>query len=157
MTVARITIDEHRARLILDIAHAAWSRGDIEGVLNQYTDDLTYWSNTGAPDGGPLTIVGKDVFRTFLNTIAAVNESVSVSEYFRFIDGIGRAKIECYIRHKTTGHTLVGSFRQVVTYRGDRISRLDEFHDAARMATFWRMISDDAEIENALRGAGAEI
>jgi ketosteroid isomerase-like protein len=150
MTVERITIDEHRARLILNAAHAAWSNGDIEGVLNQYTDDLTYWSNTGAPDGGPLVIEGKDGLREMLNSIVAVAESVSVAEYFRFIDGTGRANIECYIRHKTTGHTMVGSYRQVVTYRGDRISRTDEFHDAARMAAFWRMITGEAAIEKAL-------
>ena len=150
MTVEPTTMDEHRARLILDAAHAAWSRGDVEGVLDQYVDDLTYWCNTGGPDGGPLIIVGKDGLREMLNSIVAVAESVSVSEYFRFIDGTGRAKIECYIRHKTTGHTMVGSYRQVVTYRGGRISRTDEFHDAARMATFWRMISDNAAIEKAL-------
>ncbi len=157
MILKRMTIDEHRARLILNSAHAAWSRGDVEGVLNQYTDDLTYWSNTGAPDGGPLVILGKDGLREMLNSIVAVAESVSVAEYFRFIDGVGRAKIECYIRHKITGHTMVGSYRQVVTYRGDRISRTDEFHDAARMATFWRMIMGDAEIEKALSDSGAEV
>jgi hypothetical protein len=108
--LSRMMLDEHRARLILNAAHAAWSNGDIEGVLNQYVDDLMYWSNTGAPDGGPLIIVGKDGLREMLNSIVAVAESVSVAEYFRFIDGVGRANIECYIRHKTTGHTMVGSY-----------------------------------------------
>lgn len=85
-----------------------------------------------------------------LQPIADVAESVSVSEYFRFSDGIGRAKIECYIRHKTTHHTLVGSYRQLVTYRGNRIARMEEFHDAAKMIAFWRMISGEAAIEKAL-------
>lgn len=143
-------LDEHRARMILDSSHAAWSRGDIEGVLSNYVDDLTYYCNTGGPDGGPLSIVGKQALRDMLQPIADVAESVSVSEYFRFSDGIGRAKIECYIRHRTTHHTLVGSYRQLVTYRGNRIARMEEFHDAAKMIAFWRMISGEAAIEKAL-------
>lgn len=143
-------LDEHRARMILDSSHAAWSRGDIEGVLSNYVDDLTYYCNTGGPDGGPLSIVGKQALRHMLQPIADVAESVSVSEYFRFSDGIGRAKIECYIRHRTTHHTLVGSYRQLVTYRGNRIARMEEFHDAAKMIAFWRMISGEAAIEKAL-------
>jgi ketosteroid isomerase-like protein len=136
--------------MILDLSHAAWSRGDVEGVLSCFTDDITYSCNTGAPDGGPLVIVGKTDYRAMLQPIVDVAESVSVAEYFRYDEGIGRAKIECYIRHRTTRHTLVGSYRQLVTYRGDRIARLEEFHDAAKMIAFWQMISGEAAIEKAL-------
>lgn len=143
-------LDEHRARMILDSSHAAWSRGDVEGVLRHFVDDVAYCCNTGGPDGGPLVIIGKQAYREMLQPIADVAESVSVAEYFRFDNGIGRAKIDCYIRHKTTRHTLVGSFRQLVTYRGDKIARMEEFHDAAKMIAFWRMISGEAAIEKAL-------
>ncbi len=143
-------LDECRARVILEATHAAWSNGDIEGVTRHFTDDLTYFCNTGGPDGGPLTITGKAAYLELLRQIVEVAESVSVSEYFRFQDGIGRAKIECYIRHKTTRHTLVGSYRQLITYRDDKIARLEEFHDAAKMIAFWRMISGEAAIEKAL-------
>ena len=143
-------LDEHRARMILDLAHAAWSRGDIEGVLSCYVDDLTYCCNTGGPDGGPLLINGKDAMREMLQPIVDTAESVSVSEYFRYQDGVGRATIECYIRHKTTRHLLVGSYRQLVTYRGDKIERMEEFHDGAKMVAFWRMIYGEAAIEKAL-------
>jgi ketosteroid isomerase-like protein len=136
--------------MILQATHAAWSTGDVEGVVSHFVDDVTYFCNTGGPDGGPLTIQGKKPYREFLQQIVEVAESVSVSEYFRFADGIGRAKIECYIRHKTTRHTLVGSYRQLVTYRGDKIERLEEFHDAAKMIAFWRMISGEAAISKAL-------
>jgi len=136
-------LDELSAREVLDASHAGWSKGDVEGVLSQYVDDLTYWSNTGAPDGGHLEIGGKPAFRAFLQSIATVAESVSVSEYFRLIEDVGRAKIECFIRHKQTGHTLVGSYRQVITFRGDKIVRVDEYHDAAKMAAFWRLIAGE--------------
>jgi ketosteroid isomerase-like protein len=143
-------LDEHRARMILDLSHAAWSRGDVEGVLSHYVDDLTWFCNTGGVDGGPLTIKGKQALRQMLQPIVDVAESVSVSEYFRFVDGIGRAKIECYIRHKTTRHLMVGSYRQLITYRGDKIERMEEFHDAAKMVAFWQMISGEAAIGKAL-------
>jgi ketosteroid isomerase-like protein len=148
--IKQMTIDEHRARMILDRAHAAWSRGDVEGVLSQYVEDLTYCCNTGGVDGGPLMITGKQGLREMLQPIVDVAESVSVSEYFRFNEGMGRAKIECYIRHRKTRHMLVGSYRQLVTYRGDKIERLEEFHDAAKMVAFWRMISGEAAIGKAL-------
>jgi hypothetical protein len=45
---------------------------------------------------------------------------------------------------------LVGSYRQLVTYRGDKIERLEEFHDAAKMIAFWQMIYGETEIERAL-------
>jgi hypothetical protein len=51
----------------------------------------------------------------------AVAEGVSVSEYFRFADGVGRAKIDCYIKHKLTGFALAGPYRQFVTLREQKI------------------------------------
>ena len=143
-------INEHRARMVLQGTHAAWSNGDIEGVLEHYVDDLTYYCNTGGPNGGPLLINGKQGLREMLKSIVDVAESVSVPEYFRFTDGTGRCTIECYIRHRTTRHVLVGSYRQLITYRGDKIEALEEFHDAARMIAFWQMISGEAAIERAL-------
>ncbi len=143
-------LDEHRARVILDATLAAWSNGDVDSLVGHFVDDLTYFCNTGAPDGGPLTIVGKTAYRATLQQILDVSESVCVAEYFRFAEGVGRAKIECYIRHKTTRHTLVGSYRQLITYRGDKVERLEEFHDAAKMIAFWQMISGEAAIEKAL-------
>jgi ketosteroid isomerase-like protein len=150
----RPVMDEHRARTIVYATHAAWSSGDVEGVLAHYVDDLTYYCNTGAPDGGPLLINGKPGLREMLQSAVRVAESVSVPDYFRFADGTGRATIECYIRHKTTGHTLVGSYRQLITFRGDQIERLEEFHDAARMIAFWQMIAGEAVIEKSMPGEG---
>ena len=140
--------------MILNGTHAAWSRADVEGVLAHYVNDLTYCCNTGAPAGGPLLISGKQALREMLQSIAGVADSVSVPEYFRFAEGTGRATIECYIRHRTTGHALVGSYRQLITYRGDRIERLEEFHDAAKMMAFWQMISGEAAIQKSMLGEG---
>jgi len=48
------------------------------------------------------------------------------------------------VPHKGTGHKLAGTFRQVVYYRNNQIAQLEEFHDAARMAAFWRLVAGEA-------------
>jgi ketosteroid isomerase-like protein len=140
-------LDAHMAREILDSTHNAWSRGDIEAVLAHYTDDMVYWCNAGSLDGVPYVIEGKQAHRTFMRSIMAVAESATATEHFQFEDGIGRAKVEAYIRHRRTGLTLSGSYRQIVTYRGRKIVRLDEYHDAAKMAAFWRMVTSEETVE----------
>jgi ketosteroid isomerase-like protein len=135
-------LDELAARAVVDAAYRAWSRGDVEGVLSQYTEDLTYWSNVGGPDGAPLTIEGKPAFRLFVEGIAATMESASVLEQFRLTDGIGHARVEFYVRHKLTRHALSGAYRQVTTFKNGRIVRAEQFHDAARTAAFMRLIAE---------------
>lgn len=134
-------LDAIGAREILDRAHAAWYERDIEGVLACYTDDLYYWCNAGAEENTPYVVEGKPAMRTFLRSIMAVADSGSVAEYFKFADGVARASIECFIRHRRTGLTLAGSYRQIVTFRGRKIARLQEFHDAAKLAAFWRLVA----------------
>jgi len=143
-------LNEYEAREILDSAHAAWSCGDIDGSLSFYVEDLTYFCNTGGPDGGPLHITGRNALRDMLLEINKVADGISVTDYFRFKDGVARATVECVIRHRTTSHTLVGSYRQLVTYRGNKIARMEEFHDAARMIAFWRMVTSVSPVESSL-------
>lgn len=143
-----VTLDELSAREILDAANVAWSEGDVDQMLRNYSDDVVYWCNTGGPDSGPLTITGKAALAEFLRAARAVTESVCVSEYFRLIDGVGRSKVEAFIRHKRTGHTLSGSYRQLVTFRDGKITRVEEFHDAAKFAAFWRLIRGEPAAEH---------
>lgn len=141
-------IDAQTAREVLHATHDAWRTGDIERCLSYYVDDLTYWCNAGSLDGIPYVVEGKQTYRTFLRSIAAVADSSVTMERFQFEDGIGRCKVEAYIRHRRTGHELMGSYRQVVTYRGRKILRLEEYHDAAKMAAFWRLVTSDETAED---------
>jgi ketosteroid isomerase-like protein len=135
-------LDAHAAREIVDAAYAAWSRGNVEDILAQYDDEVTFWSNVGGATGEPRTIIGKSAFRAFVEALAQDMEGVTVTEHFHFVDGVARAKVEYYVLHKSTGHVLCGSYRQVTPFRGGRILRVDQYHDAARTAAFWRMISE---------------
>jgi ketosteroid isomerase-like protein len=138
-----MTLDAASAREILDASHIAWSKGDVDGVLEHYLDNVTYWSNSGGLDGGALTFEGKAALRAFLQSIVDVAESMLVTDLFVLNGNVGRATVECYIRHKGTGHTLSGSYRQLVTFEGDKIAKVEEFHDAAKMAAFWRLIAGE--------------
>jgi ketosteroid isomerase-like protein len=136
-------LDAYRARSLLDASHGAWCNGDIDRLLSYYADDCLYWCNAGAIDGSPFTLVGKPAFRDFLRNVSSVAESRSVIDLFQFDGKIARAQIDTYVRHRRTGHVLAGSYRQVVTYRGNEIWRIEEYHDAARMAAFWRLVASE--------------
>ncbi len=137
-------MNEHAARQLVDTAYRSWSNGDIETLLAQYIEDLTFWSNIGGAEQGPLVVRGKPLFRSFVEAIAATMESTSVLEHFRLTDGIGYAKVDFYVRHKLTGHVLTGSYRQVTTFRDGRIESVEQFHDAARTAAFYRLLADES-------------
>jgi ketosteroid isomerase-like protein len=138
-------LDKHIARLVLDNAHQAWCKGDLAGLLACYVDDLVYQCNVG-PAGKPLTINGKAELAAMLGPVMEVADSKSVIDYFRLEDGVGRARVSSFVRHRSTGLTISGIYRQVVEYRGCLICRLEEFHDAARLAAFWRMVAAESDV-----------
>lgn len=128
------------ARHIIEQVYAAWNAGEIDRMLTYFVDDLVYHSNTGGFDGEPITIHDKGPFRELYNSVLVAAESnVSVIS-FQLEDGIARTQQNAVTRHRTTGHELVASYRQLTEFRGGKISKVEQFHDAARMSAFWRLI-----------------
>lgn len=78
--------------------------------------------------------------RGFLEPILKLADCISTPLSFSYSDCVGRAQIHFQLRHKETGNVLRGTFRQIVGFQDQRIISLDEFHDAARMNTFWSMV-----------------
>lgn len=134
--------DEYRARSVLEAAHNAWCKADIDRVLSYYASDCTYWCNAGI-DGTPFVLEGKPAFRAYLQSIISAAESRTVIDLFQFDGDTARAQVDAYVRHRGTGHVLAGSYRQIVTYRGTKIWRIEEYHDAAKMAAFWRLVASE--------------
>jgi ketosteroid isomerase-like protein len=137
-----MTISERRARELLYAAHDAFNRRDIDGLLDLYADDITYWSNFGGPDGGPLTIHGREHMRAFLMQWSAL-QSLSVPDKFRFENGLGYASAEFFMKDLKTGHDHSALFRQVVSYRDNRILRIEEYHDGQALMAFIAMLGTD--------------
>jgi ketosteroid isomerase-like protein len=130
------------AKAILEAAQGAWAAGSVEGVLDKYVDDLLYVSNTGGPNGEILTINGKDALRRrFMAAMAAV-DSQTKFEAFRYENGIARTRLSAVIRHRATGHTLTCSLRQIICFREFQICKQEDFHDAAKMVAFWRLVGN---------------
>jgi ketosteroid isomerase-like protein len=138
-----MSLNEHTAKIILDAAHRAWSDGDLGRLLGLYTEDIDYLCNTVDPDGPPLKLRGRESMEAFLSPIVAVSECLSVTDGFQYHAGIARVRIACSIKHKQTGHSVSGTYRQIVMFRNSQICRLEEFHDAAKMAAFWRLVDMD--------------
>jgi ketosteroid isomerase-like protein len=134
-----VAIREARARELLYGTHDAWNKRDIERLIALYVDDMTFWANVGGAEGGPLTISDKATFRSHLLAWKDF-ECISAPQNFRFDSGVGQANVEFYIRDKS-GLQFAASYRQVATYRDDRILRLEEYHDAKALAAFMAMLS----------------
>jgi ketosteroid isomerase-like protein len=138
-----------QAKKILEDAHALWADGNLEGVLALDVDDLVYHSHTGGLEGIPMLVEGKAAFRRYLAPLMAANQTVSTVVDFSYSTGIGRARIAIFIKHRASSHEITTTYRQIVTYRRQRMSRIDEFHDVARLSSFWRLAQQDSLIGNA--------
>ena len=119
--------DEKDLRDILERAHAAWTRGNLDETLKCYDDQIVYSGNIGGPGGKPLVYTGKTAMRAFLEPILVLAECISTPLTFVYRDGVGRAQIHFQLRHKKTGNVLRGTFRQIVKFRDGKITSLDEF------------------------------
>jgi ketosteroid isomerase-like protein len=137
-------MDRWQAEAVVNAAHAAWSARNLEQVLELYCEDIVYTCN-GMPDGQPVRFDGREAMRGFLAPVLDVAESASVVSRFVFDAGVARTQVACFVRHKKTKIVLSGSFRQIIRFSGTRISRLDEFHDAAKLNAFWRLVAQSEQ------------
>ncbi len=135
-----VAISEDRAREILLAAHAAWNTKNIRTLVEFYTRDMTFWTNWGGEDNEPRTITGRG---EFLRHLAANRDALDCTTRvisFRLQGACGRASAELRLRDPRTGLRHVGTFRQVFTFSGEKIERLEEYHDASAMDAFRQLI-----------------
>jgi ketosteroid isomerase-like protein len=132
------------ARMLVDAAHLAWSNRDTTTLLACYCDDICYTCNTGSSGAESFRAVGKQAMLDFLLSVLATTESMSIIEGFAFKDSTARANVACFVKHKATGHVLNGTYRQILTFCDGKIASIDEYHDAARIAAFWKMVDAEA-------------
>jgi ketosteroid isomerase-like protein len=151
MRGAAVHLNAETAKAIVEAAHAAWNERNLDGMLNHYVEDLIYWSNAGGPDNTPLTIFGKSGFRDLLGYVLEVSDSSTSIEAFTYEDGLARVQVSAYIKHRPTGLDLSGNFRQVLHFRDFRICKHEEFHDAAMLSTFWRLITHEISLRRHAR------
>lgn len=141
---------DDQARTLIEQAHAAWSRGDLDAMVAQFTDDMQFWCNAGDPSGGPIEFMGKLAFRQSLEAVLRTTRSKSQVVSFRFDDTVAHVRASIRLESLISGAKLVTAYRQLVRYRGLLISRIEEYHDAGRLNAFWKLHAEGAQGKSAL-------
>lgn len=124
----------------MESAQESWNSGSVEGVLAKYVDDIIYTTNTGGPNGESLTIRGKENVRDRYRSSMALIQSHARLEYVRWDDGLVRTRLSAFLQHRETGISATVRLRQLIRFRGFLIAEIQDFHDAAKLAAFWRFI-----------------
>lgn len=138
----KLTQEERTRQLYLD-CFAAWTSRDLEGALSYLTEDVIHVLNVdGAAVPFAASVEGKPALREKLQLLldtfefgAIVNDSLRVEG----LRGSGNYKF-IYI-HFASGERLTGRFRFVMERRGDQFCRIEEYHDAAYLEAFVRLIA----------------
>jgi ketosteroid isomerase-like protein len=146
-----------QARELIENSHEHWRRGDLDGLLTQYTDDMEYWCNAGDPSGGPVEIKGKDAFRDSLAPVLRTTRCSARVLAFDFDGSVGRTQARYRMERLGTAVVLEGTYRQIIHYRDGLISRLEEYHDAGRLNAFWQLTAGGAEPKVAVWDAEGSI
>lgn len=121
---------------------------DLDRMLSYYSPDVVYTCNAEVVGSEPVRYTGREGMRSFLEPLLSVIECISVMDAMHF-DGIrARTTISCYTKHIATGIVLSGQYRQVIRFKNGLIDQLEEFHDAAKLASFWKLV---AHTENLAR------
>jgi ketosteroid isomerase-like protein len=128
------------AKAIVEETHRAWSEGDIDAVLRIYAEDIFYKRNAGDRSTPPLVIQGREAMGVYLREIQEKASGMAVVKNFQFRSGIGRARVTYFLEDRASGQTHTATYRQTVAYRGLHISRIEQFHDSARLSAFFRLI-----------------
>lgn len=142
---SRDLITEERALELLLAAQAAWNARDLRALLDLYTEDFTYWTNWGGPDNGPRTVTGRQEFIRHLADVRDTSDIKIRLTSFRMENGQGRASFEVVWRDLQTELRHTFTCREIVTFANDRITRIDEFHDASALQAFTALIARHAD------------
>lgn len=135
-------LTECQALTVIERSHQEWCRANLDGLCDQYNDDMVFWCNCGDPSGGPIEIRGKAKFRETLSAILRTTRCTSRIVTFDYGEGRARILAEYRMQHMASGITLNGTYRQLVSFDRGKIQRLEEYHDAGRLTAFWKLAAD---------------
>jgi ketosteroid isomerase-like protein len=136
-------IEENTTRQVFQGAVSAWAGRDLDGLMHYIGDEIANVINVD-PSVVPFapSVVGKAAYRDKLQHILNSFEFASYVTNHLAVDGdTARANMKIIWYHIATGERLQTSFRFLVEQRGGRITRINQFYDAAYLETFARLIS----------------
>ena len=129
-------------RHVVETTYAAWAARDLPGTLAAMADDCVYALHVPTsvvPYGGVHR--GKAAISACLQAILADYGFLAYAVDKLVVDGeVARAQIIYYYRHTDSGQQIDGRFRHVWRVTDGRVTRIDEYHDVARLEAFLAMV-----------------
>lgn len=138
-------VTDEQARALIESAHYEWCRGNLDGMLAQFSDDMEFWCNVGDPSGGPIEFKDKNDFRQSLEPILRTTKSKSGLVSFRYDGEVAHVRASIRIESLVCGAKYVAAYRQIVRYKRLRIFRIEEYHDAGLLNAFWKLHAEGAQ------------
>jgi ketosteroid isomerase-like protein len=136
-----------QVRTIVEALYASWAAKDLTAVLDCCTDDIVFALHIPtdvAPFAGESC--GKGALAPRLKQILDAFEFLDYRPLLiTAIDGDFHAQIHYHYRHKATGHEIDGTMRHIGRLAGDKLARLDEYHDTPRVRAFLELLALSAD------------
>lgn len=135
-------ITEERAIEILLATQVAWNARNLRALKDLYTEDITYWTNWGGPNNEPRTVSGRQEFIRHLADLRDTTDITIRLVSLRLEGNQARAHFE--VKWSDPKTSLVHHFtcRNIITFDGERIQRIEEYQDAARLDAFAKLIRE---------------
>ena len=131
---------------------ACWSVQDVEMTVAHVHDDFVYAlyiSETALPYGGETR--GKDNVRAVLYAILAEFDYLRYDPEIISVEGdVVRVAVAFVYHHRRTGEDLSGTKRMVLQLADGLITRIDEYHDAAKVEAFMRLAAQRTEADEVM-------
>jgi ketosteroid isomerase-like protein len=133
---------EDRVGSVAKTAMQAYAAGHLDAFMEMLTDDIAYALYL---DEAVVTFAGETHGKaSFRERLAQMHQAF---EYVLFrplgvrVSGdVAHCQVEFMYRHRATQEMLSGRFRLVMTVAGERLSRIEEYHDAERVRAFMRLV-----------------
>jgi ketosteroid isomerase-like protein len=126
----------------VDGCNAAWAEGDIDEAIRYLAEDTVYAlhiSGEALPHGGET--VGREGIGAALRKVREDFEYILYRPFKLTADGnTVRFQVEFMYRHRESGEMLDGRFRMVMLVKDGLITRVDEYHDRAKVEAFMRLV-----------------
>lgn len=129
------------SREVVETFFAYWGAQDVELATALFHDGIVYKLHVVSPDfpfGGEWH--GKDVCRHAMFSILEEFDYLRYEPAIRSVKGgIVRTQVSFKYQHRRTGGVLEGTRRLVFRVKGERIVRIDGYHDAQLIDAFMRL------------------
>jgi ketosteroid isomerase-like protein len=138
----KIGEEEATRRLLLDCLEA-WANRDLEGTLSFFTEDIVHILNIdGAAVPCAASVEGKPALREkLLLLLDTFDVDALTNDTYRVEGGRASGSYKFTYIHRASGERLSGSFRFVIEQRDGLIFRMEEYHDAAYVEAFVRLVA----------------